>query len=205
MIINKKNLQSVIASRRIASFSALHSHHNKSDFAVVTLFLLSGDTYSSFAGEKRGKVTTPLSLRKWRFCSCDPSPSESLARVMSFSFTSRYHGEITDRAVLASLRWRCNLLSCRVIMRIIIRVPFVACFLFQLLKLRATRHARRRSLNKSIKNAREHTCGGENFNVPFAWRLRLQSKSSLRPCSFFRWCWNRKSKRRWNMCAGVPL
>lgn len=27
--------------------------------------------------------------------------------------------------------------------------------------------------------------------IPFAWRLRLQSKSSLRPWSFFRWCWNK--------------
>lgn len=25
---------------------------------------------------------------------------------------------------------------------------------------------------------------------PLAWRRRLQSKSSRRPCNFFRWCWN---------------
>lgn len=46
-------------------------------------------------------------------------------------------------------------------------------------------------LNKSI-NVAERDKANLRPSIPFAWRLRLQSKSSLRPWSFFRWCWKQK-------------
>lgn len=120
--------------------------------------------------------------------------------VMSFSFTTSLSREITIvRFWLLSVR---GAIFHRVALLCALLFPRRCGFYFNSSNCErrdafVQGHARRRSLNKSIKSAREreHTCREENFNVPFAWRLRLQSKSNLRPCSFFRWCWNNKSVR----------
>lgn len=113
--------------------------------------------------------TTSLSRRS-RSCGSVSSPLEVQSSIMS-RYYAHYRSPV-DRSFYFN-SWNCEL-----------RDAFMQG------------HARHRSLHKSIKSAkeREHTHAEGNFNVPFAWRLRLQSKSNLRPCSFFRWCWNNKSE-----------
>lgn len=106
---------------------------------------------------------TPLSLWKWRFCSFWPLDIGEPCYVMSFSFTTSLSREITIvRFWLLSVR---GAIFHRVALLCALLFPRRRGFYFNSSNCErrdafVQGHARRRSLNKSIKSAkeREHTC-----------------------------------------------